>query len=257
MFVVEGLLATLVGAWAYFYLDDRPADASWLSADEQALIKSVMQQEDSAKVSHGQGVLAAMLHPSVLYFALIYLLIQGSVYGVVFFLPTQVAGLLGTKVGVMVGVVSAIPWVAALLAAWLIPGFADRSQKHRSTAALTLVMAAAGMALSVSSGNPLIGVLGLCFAAAGFIAVQPVFWTFPGSRLSGAAAAGGIAMINSVGNVGGFIAPIVKTWAEASFHSPAAGLYLLSGTTLLAALLVMAIRPGAPRLPGVATRSVA
>ncbi|MFC3217223.1 hypothetical protein [Comamonas sp. JC664] len=69
-----------------------------------------------------------------------------------------------------------------------------------------------------------------------------MFWTFPANTLAGAAAAGGIALINSLGAVGGFVAPIVKNWAEGHFHSPAAGLYLLAGTTVLAALLVLGIR---------------
>lgn len=255
MFAVEGLLAVAVGIWAYFYLNDRPADAKWLDAGDRALITGILDQEDHEKASHGHGLMAAMLQPAVLYLALIYLLIQGSVYGVVFYLPTLVAGLLGAKVGLLVGLVSAVPWLCALLAAWLIPGYADRTQKRRAIAAMTLVMAAAGMALSVGAGSPLFGVVGLCFAAAGFIAVQPVFWTFPASHLSGAAAAGGIALINSLGAVGGFIAPIVKTWAEGHFHSPAAGLYLLSGTTLLAAGLVLAIRSRLAIAPLGATRA--
>jgi sugar phosphate permease len=254
MFLVEGLMAVAVGVWAYFYLTDRPADARWLTAEEKRQIGSILESEENAKGLRGHGVMAAMLQPAVLYLALIYLLIQASVYGVVFYLPSQVAGLLGTKVGLMVGVVSAIPWLCAMLAAWLIPGYADRTQKRRSTAALTLVMAAAGMALSVSSAHPVVGILGLCFAAAGFIAVQPVFWTFPASHLSGVAAAGGIALINSFGAVGGFVAPIVKTWAEGAFGSPAAGLYLLAGTTLLAAGLVTAIRSRIAALPVAAPR---
>ena len=183
-----------------------------------------------------------MCQPAVLYLALIYLLIQASVYGVVFYLPTQVAGLLGAKVGLLVGVVAAIPWGCALLAAWLIPGIAERTQQYRRVASGTLVMAAVGMAVSVSFSSPLVGIVALCFAAAGFIAVQPVFWTFPSNTLSGSAAAGGIALINSLGAVGGFVAPIVKNWAETSFQSPAAGLYLLAATTLLAAALIPGVR---------------
>jgi nitrate/nitrite transporter NarK len=72
--------------------------------------------------------------------------------------------------------------------------------------------------------------------------VQPVFWTFPSSYLAGSAAAAGIALINSFGALGGFIAPVLKNWAEGAFHSPAAGLYVLAGTTVIAALLVLGIR---------------
>ena len=242
LFAVEGLMAVAVGIWAYFYLTNRPADAQWLTADERRQVQDIIASEERAKGGHQHSLLAALCQPRVLYLALVYLLIQASVYGVVFYLPSQVAGLLGTKVGLKVGLVSAIPWVCALLAAWWVPGFAQRSQKPRTVASVTLLVAAIGMAASVSFSSPLLGVAALCFAAAGFIAVQPVFWTFPVNALAGAAAAGGIALINSLGAVGGFVAPIVKNWAEGHFHSPAAGLYLLAGTTVLAALLVLGIR---------------
>ncbi len=242
LFAVEGLMAVAVGIWSYFYLTNRPADAQWLTADERRQVQEIIDSEERAKGGHQHSLLTAMCQPRVLYLALVYLLIQASVYGVVFYLPSQVAGLLGTKVGLQVGLVSAIPWLCALLAAWWVPGFAQRSQKPRSVASMTLLVAAIGMAASVSFSSPLLGVAALCFAAAGFIAVQPVFWTFPANTLAGAAAAGGIALINSLGAVGGFVAPIVKNWAEGHFHSPAAGLYLLAGTTVLAALLVLGIR---------------
>ncbi|MEF9965683.1 MAG: MFS transporter [Comamonas sp.] len=242
LFAVEGLMAVAVGIWAYFYLTNRPADAQWLTADERRQVQEIIDSEERAKGGHQHSLLAALCQPRVLYLALVYLLIQASVYGVVFYLPSQVAGLLGIKVGLKVGLVSAIPWVCALLAAWWVPGFAQRSQKPRTVASVTLLVAAIGMAASVSFSSPLLGVAALCFAAAGFIAVQPVFWTFPVNALAGAAAAGGIALINSLGAVGGFVAPIVKNWAEGHFHSPAAGLYLLAGTTVLAALLVLGIR---------------
>jgi len=242
LFAVEGLMAVAVGIWSYFYLTNRPADAQWLTADERREVQEIIDSEERAKGGHQHSLLAAMCQPRVLYLALVYLLIQASVYGVVFYLPSQVAGLLGNKVGLQVGLVSAIPWLCALLAAWWVPGLAQRSQKPRSVASMTLVVAAIGMAASVSFSSPLLGVAALCFAAAGFIAVQPVFWTFPANTLAGAAAAGGIALINSLGAVGGFVAPIVKNWAEGRFHSPAAGLYLLAGTTVLAALLVLGIR---------------
>jgi MFS family permease len=245
MFLIEGLMASVVGVWAYWYLDNKPADAKWLSIEERQSLQAAISAEDREKQSHGHNLLAVLLQPTVLYLCAIYLLIQASVYGVVFYLPSQVAGLMGSKVGFMVGLVSAIPWVCALLAAWLIPAWSDRTGQRQRTACLTLLMSAAGIALSVSVTSPLVGVLALCFAAAGFIAVQPIFWTLPSSYLAGSAAAGGIALINSCGALGGFIAPILKNWAETAAASSAAGLYLLSVTTVIAALMVLVFR-----LPG-------
>lgn len=112
MFMVEGLLAAAVGVWAYFYLTNHPKDAMWLTPQERALVADMIERGNQAKGEHGHNLLKALTQPRVLYLALIYLLIQASVYGVVFYLPTQVAGLLGTTVGLKVGLISAIPWLS-------------------------------------------------------------------------------------------------------------------------------------------------
>jgi MFS family permease len=239
MFMVEGLLASATGVWAYFYIDDKPADAAWLDAEEKRLLTAAVE-EDQDKRRHGpHGVIAALVNPRVLYLSAIYFLIQVAVYGVVFYLPTQVAQLIGKKVGFEVGVVTAIPWICALIAAYLIPRYSDQTGERRWTAAITLASAAAGIAASAAaSASPLVALIALCFAASGFIAVQPLFWTFPTGYLSGAAAAGGIALVNSFGAAGGFTGPIVRTWAERAFGWPLAGLYVLALAAFIGAILI-------------------
>lgn len=242
LFMVEGLLAAVVGVWAFFYLDNRPKDAKWLTDAEKRELTAALDAEDSHKTAHGPAhMMSAMRSRKVLHFAAIYFLIQMSVYGVVFYLPTQVASLLGTNVGLMVGIVTAIPWVCALVAAYYLPRMSDASGQRREYAAATMAVAGIGIACSVATASPFLAMVALCFAAAGFIAVQPIFWTFPTSYLGGVAAAAGIALINSIGALGGFVAPNVKTWAEAAFASQSAGLYLLACTTLLGAALILAI----------------
>lgn len=245
MFMVEGLLASVVGVWAYFYLDDKPADARWLPEAEKQALTAAIAQEERVKAGHGHAGFASVLaNPRVLRFVAIYFLIRMSVYGVIFYLPPQVGALLGKKVGLEVGSVTAVPWLCAL-AAFALPRLADREGNHRTLAALTLAVSGLGIAVSAGSG-PAVALVALCFAAAGFIAVQPLFWTFPTGYLGGVAAAGGIALINALGALGGFVAPNVKAWADRSFGSPQAGLYALACTTLIGAVLILALRRSTP-----------
>lgn len=241
MFVVEGLLAAAVGLWALWYLQDRPADARWLPPDERAALEAAIEAEAESVRSTGVVRFSrAVADPRVLRFVAIYFLIQMSVYGLTFYLPSQVARLLGQKVGLQVGLVTAIPWTCALAATFFLTRLADRTGARRGIAAAALLASAAGIAVSAESA-PLAALIALCVAASGFIAVQPLFWTFPTACLGGVAAAGGIALINALGALGGFVAPNVKSWADAHFGSPAAGLYLLAATTAVGALLVLSI----------------
>ncbi len=241
LFLIEGIMTVVVGVWAFWYLDDRPSDAVWLPMNEMAALSSAVAEENEARIAHGPAAFRAALGDvRVMHFIAIYFLIQMSTYGVIFYLPAQVAALLGVKVGLEVGLVTAIPWICALIATFLLPRFAERSGRHRTTAAITLAISGLAIAVSAST-RPSIAFVALCFATAGFIAVQPLFWTFPTSYLGGVAAAGGIALVNALGSLGGFFAPNVKAWVDSRFGTAHAGMYVLAATTLIGALLIFVL----------------
>ncbi|MDR5747198.1 MFS transporter [Caballeronia sp. LZ029] len=247
LFLVEGLLASIVGVWAFWYLDDDPAKARWLTPDQRALLVGRLDEDARAASSHGpRSVLASLVDPRVLVLCCVYFLIQAAVYGVVFYLPQQVSALLGTKVGFRVGLVTALPWIAAVIVTWIVPRYADRTGRHRPCTVALLVMAGIAIAVSGVAASPVVSIVALCCAASGFIAAQPLFWTFPTRYLTGAGAAAGIALINSLGGLGGFFAPMARTAAEAAFHSTSAGLMVLAGASVLAALVIIAL----VRVPG-------
>ena len=154
-------------------------------------------------------------------------MIQVVNYGLNFYLPTHVAGLLGAKVGTMVGFVSAIPWIFALVATVYLPRLSDKTGMRGSLAGIIIALSGIGYFVS-STSLPLLGIAALCIVAIGNLACQPIFWTMPSRILTGIGAASGIAFINSMGNLGGFVAPNLRVWAELIFNDPNACLLYTS-----------------------------
>lgn len=241
LFLTDGVAASVVGLGALWCLCDKPEDASWLSdGEKQAIVAAAGSAPGHESAS---DIFRAMTQPRVLSFALLYGLIQMSVYGVVFFLPAQVAALLGHAIGPEVGWVSAIPWMVALVVTFVVPRWCDRHGQRRTAGALLLVIAAIGMAASVATALPVAGLVALSCAAAGFIAVQPLFWSLASQSLSGTRAAAAIALINTVGSAGSFLAPNLRTFADTAAHHKGAGLWVLAALTIVAAALT-AMAPG-------------
>ena len=239
MFAVEGLIAVIVGVWSFFYLTDRPKDATWLPADERTALMETVEGEDEAKTAgSGPGhVWAALSSWRVWYFAAIYFCIQIAVYGVTFFLPTQVTAITGQKLGFAASLVTAIPWIFGLASVAFFPGLADRTRKHRTIGTTLLLVTAVGICASGAlSDSPVLAIGGLSLAAIGFVAMQPIFWTLPTEYMTGYAAAAGIGLINSLGNLGGFLAPNMRDYFVDRV-GPNAGLYSLAVGAVVGAIL--------------------
>lgn len=233
MFIVEGLAASLGGIAVLFLLKDGPQKATWLTDDEKQVLQAELQK-DNATREHS-SVMRTLRNPRVLFLALVYLLIQAGFYGLTFFLPTQIASLLGTNVGLKVGLVSAIPWAAALVAVTIIPRWCDARGNARGVGALALGISGCALAASALTSSPWLAMIALTVAASGLIVAPALFWTLPTGILGGAAAAGGIGLINALGNLGGFAAPNLRAWLDALFANHIAGLLGLCAVCLIGA----------------------
>lgn len=243
LFLVEGLLAALVGAIAFFMLPNGPQEARWLTPAEKLSLQAQLQQEHGTP--HHIGLLRALRSGPVLWLGTIYLLIQMSVYGLVFFLPSQIAAIIGRSVGWQVGLLSVLPWTAALAATLILPTLADRTGRHALVAGLTFAAAGIGLAGSAWGHGTVILLASLSLAAAAFIAVQPVFWALASQHLPKAQAAGAIALINALGAAGSFLAPNVRVAIEGALHSSTAGMFALAFLCFLGAAMILryAARP--------------
>ncbi|NAZ82527.1 MFS transporter [Kineococcus sp. R8] len=247
MFFVEGMLAVLAGVAAYFFLINSPQDATFLDADEKRALRDVMADEDEVKHEEGpKGILAAMRNGRVWYFTIIYFCLQIAVYGVTFNLPLQVAGLLDTKVGLAVGLVTAIPWFFGIFACYSIGRAANTIRRRRTLGTLLFVSTGVAIALSAwtgANGQNALSLVFITLAVCSFLSIGPISWSYPTAFLTGTAAAAGIGLINSLGNLGGFVAPIMRDAVATSFGSDsapndAAGLYALAVLPFLAAALM-------------------
>ncbi|UYO97725.1 MFS transporter [Microbacterium sp. M28] len=248
MFFVEGMMAVAAGIAAFFFLVDSPQKAKFLTDDEKFALKAVMEHEDGIKESDGpRGIGAALISWKVWYFTAIYFCLQIAVYGTTFYLPQQVAGLIGQDVGWQVGLVSAIPWAVGLFACYYVGKFATSVKRRRNWG--TLFFLITGVAILVSAwaganGQSLLGIFAITVAVAAFLSTGPITWSFPTSFLTGAAAATGIGLINSLGNLGGFVAPIMRTSVNETIptDSGAWGVVSLGVFGFLGAILMWATR---------------
>jgi len=182
---------------------------------------------------------ALLLDPKVLYCSLIFFISQIGLYGVTFYLPAQISQIMGRNIGFAVGTMSAVPWVCAFVACATIPRWSDRTGERRLIATACITVGALGILLAAGVLGPWAGFVGLCMAAAGIVALQPIYFTFPMAYFGGRDAAAGLGIITSLGAVGGFVAPNLRVWTEHYFNSPAAGLYVICATTALNAILIL------------------
>jgi MFS transporter, ACS family, tartrate transporter len=245
LFLVEGLPAVVLGVTTFFYLPDRPSQARWLGTPERAWLEATLATERQALergelLSLGQ----ALTDGRVWGLCLLYFSIIISFYGVAFWLPQIVKTFSGLS-STAASLVSGLPYAAASIAMVVIARHSDRAAERRRHVALPAFTAAAGLLLAaLVQRHPLLAFLAFCVAAAGIWSTLGPFWSLPTTFLSGIAGAGGIALINSVGNVGGFVGPTVMGVLKQRTHGFESGLFVLAGTLLIAGVLALSVREG-------------
>ncbi len=240
MFILEGLPAALLGLAALRYLRDRPADAEWLEPHERKWLTFELARESHA-AAHVPGVGRVLANPVVWLFGLTYFGIIVGFYGYNFWLPQMVkslGGLSNVEVGLLLMIPSALAGIA--MVAWGL--HSDRSGERRWHAALPAFLAAAALAASaILQGMPVAAIVALIVAGIGAFSALPVFWTLPAARLTGPAAAAGIALVNSIGNVGGFVGPSLIGQVREATGSFAPALWLLAAAMAASAVIVLAV----------------
>ena len=241
LFAMEGLPAIVLGLVVIFWLPDRPAEARWIPEDEKRALSEILatEQQHRARTSrHGLG--EGLFDRRVWLMATIYFCFVMGLYGVNLWLPQIVKGL-SSGGDLEIGMITAIPSLAAALCMVRVGRASDRSGERRRYLVLSLAAAAAGLFCSAITHNPFIELAAISVSFAGISSALGPFWAIPNEFLGGAAAAGGIALINSLGNLGGFAGPTLMGYMKQSTGGFAAGLALLALSIAAAASLSMLV----------------
>ncbi|GJG93681.1 MFS transporter [Cupriavidus pauculus] len=239
MFLVEGIPSILVGIWVLLYLDDRIAHAKWLTADERALLERNIAAEDQHK--EDPPISQVLSSPRVWLMSAIYFCFVMGLYGVSFWLPTIIKQT-GVKGAFDVGLLTAIPYGCAVVGMILFAHSADRRGERRWHIAIPALLGAVGLVLSVQwHSDTTMAMVALTLATIGILTTLPLFWSLPTAFLAGTGAAAGIALINSLGNLAGFISPYAVGWLKDLTKSTDSGMYLLAVCMVLGAVLALSV----------------
>lgn len=238
MFLLEGLPAVLLGFVVMVALPDRPADAPWLEEDEKRTLEALVARDEPASSRMREGLLS----PRVWLLAAIYFGFVLGLYGFGFWAPQIIKGL-GHLSNLQVGFLSAIPYLVAAGAMVLWGRHSDATGERVRHVCASAALGALGFLGSAYFTNPYLSLAALTCGAIGIYAALPVFWTLPTLTLAGTAAASGIALINSVGNLGGYLGPYAVGWLKDWTGGYSAGLLVLSGAMFVSGLLVLLAAP--------------
>ncbi|HWA84948.1 MAG TPA: MFS transporter [Opitutus sp.] len=242
MFLLEALPSIAMGVAVLFYLNDGIHDAHWLTDDEKRVLERNISRNEAEKQGP-RSVLAAFADGRLWLCCLIYFSVVAGLYGLGFWLPTLVSAT-GVQGNFLIGCLSAIPNVVAIVAMMLLGRSADARRERRWHFVVPALAGAVGLVgAALMAHNAVIAIAFLSLAAAGVISCLPLFWSLPTAFLRGVGAAAGIAGINSVGNLAGFVAPSMIGFLRDTTHDNRIGMYALAGIVVVGALAVLRMRP--------------
>jgi ACS family tartrate transporter-like MFS transporter len=236
IFIIEAIPAVLLGLVTLRLMTDKPASADWLAEDERNWLQARLDTESRQVQSAGHLTWTkALSDPRVVALSLIYFMSVTANYGIVFFMPQIVKGM-GLS-NTMTGWVSAVPYIVGTIGLIAWGWSSDRNQERRWHLIVASALGALGLAFAGWSGASYWALLGMAAATVGIYGSRASFWPMPSLFLTGTAAAGAIAMINAVGNLGGYVGPFVVGWVRDSTKSFSAGLYFLAACSLMAGVI--------------------
>jgi MFS family permease len=243
MFLIEGLASAALAGLVWALLDSRPQDARWLSpAQRDALAEAIAleQRQREAGRPARPSVVALLRDPQILLFSFLYFSVALTIYAATFWLPSIIRSM-GSLSDFQVGLFNSVPWLISVVAMYAYAAAAARWRHQQAWASSAFVVAAAGMFLATTA-SPVLAYVAICFAAIGFKASSSLFWPIPQAYLDARIAAAVIALINSLGNLGGFVAPATFGFLEERTGSIEGGLYGLAAIALVAAVAVFFAR---------------
>ena len=243
LFILEGLPSIILGLVAFWYLTDKPGQAKWLSTEEKKWFESKMISENKIKnTTYGFSWKRAIMERDVILLVLVYFFWIIGFYGLGFFLPTIIDGI-GHQSVTSVGYLVAIPYVAAFFGLILVGRSSDKKNERRLHAFFSLVVGAVGLGLSIMVyPNLVLSLIMFTIATVGIYSAFGPFWSLPTIFLTETSAAVSIGLINSIGNLGGFIGPFIVGSLKTSTDSYSYGSIFLVASLLVAAFLVLALR---------------
>ncbi|RTQ43025.1 MFS transporter [Brucella abortus] len=239
MFVLEAIPAVVLGVVILLYLDNSVKAAKWLTEEEKAIISRDIEADSKGKAA-SHSLMSLVKNPMLWVMMLIYFCFVMGQYGLTLWMPTLIRAS-GVTSNVTISLLGAIPFICAIIAMVIFSRSADHYRERRWHLVVPALLGAVGFVVAASATNTTVSIIFLSMAAAGVLACAPLFWSLPTAILSGAAAAAGIALINSVANLAGFISPYMVGIIRDATHSSELGMYVLAGFLILGAAIVLCI----------------